>query len=161
MASDVGLSFKACRRVDSKCQGEYPARISSLYAYAPRRSSVVAFPTPTTCTPPDGSELTGGQPQRPVPARGRPRRTHLVGAFFPTLHGVRPSLACQTWTLQADVPKWWRGRKCLARQSDRVLRYQDIPKRGVLRQKTPTGISLLTDKDISEPCYRSPAAGRR
>jgi hypothetical protein len=154
VASDLGLSFKAWRRRDSKCQGEYPARISSLYAYAPRRSSVVAFPTPTTCT------ATDGQPQRPVPARGRRRRTHL-GAFFPTLHGVRPSLACQTWALRADVSKCRCARKCIARRSGRVLRYQDIPKRRVLRQNTPTGISLLTDKDISEPCYRSPAAGRR
>jgi hypothetical protein len=53
----IGLSLKTWPpAVDGEYQGEYQARISSLYADAPRRNSMVAFPTPTTSTPPCASE---------------------------------------------------------------------------------------------------------
>jgi len=89
--------------IDSKCQGEYPARISSLYAYAPRRDSVVAFSTPAICTLPNGCELTGGQPPASVPAGERPRQTYLRG-LVPYPNSVRPSVACQTRTPRRMFP---------------------------------------------------------
>jgi len=147
--------------VDSECQGEFPVRISSLCPYAPRRNSMVASPTPTTSTPPCASESAGRQAQRAIPAARSPRRAHLPALAVPILYGLRPSLHGETWTPRSDVPDCLGARRCLARQSGMVLRYQDLHKHGVLRQKTATGISLLTDKEISEPCYRSPAAGRR
>jgi hypothetical protein len=148
-------------RADGECQREYPARISSLYAYAPRRNSVAAFSTRATSASLCGPELAGRQPQPPIPATRSTSRAHLPALAIPASYDIRPSLHGQPWTARADVPKCRRARQCVARQSGRILRYRDLPKRGVLRQKIPTGISLLTDKDISEPCYRSPAAGRR
>jgi len=159
---DIGLSSKPVRLpVDGECQGEFPMGISSLYAYAPRRSPMVASPTPATFTPPCAWESAGRQAQRPIPAARSPRRAHLPALAVPTLFHFLPSLHGQTGPRRADVSKCRRARKCLARQSGRVFRSQDLPKRGVLRQKTAKGFSLPTDKEISEPCYRSPAAGRR
>jgi hypothetical protein len=92
---DSASGLTAClwtANVKENIRHEYP-----LYTYAPRRDSVVAFSTPTTCTLPNGCELTGGQPQPSVPGPRRPTPDTSL-RLVPYPHGVRPSVACQTWT---------------------------------------------------------------